>query len=109
MVQTRPRDNEPAGAVRRDGFPLTRATAGERLRITAHGLGRGVRRRLADLGLPVGVEIELVHRQRSGSVVVARGNARMALSAEVACGVLVAPAGAGGAVRLGAPHGGGGS
>ena len=66
------------GQARRDGFPLTHAATGERLRITAHGANRGAGRRLADLGLPVGVEIEVMHRQRNGAVIVSRGRARMA-------------------------------
>lgn len=95
MVRIRPNDNQPDDAARRDGIPLNRAAAGERLRISAHGLDRGTGRRLADMGLPVGVEIALVHRQPSGAVVVSRGSARMALGAEVAGRVQVAPIGEG--------------
>ncbi len=95
MVRIKSNDDQPASAARQDAVPLTHAALGECLRITAHGLDRGTGRRLADMGLPVGAEIELVHRQRHGSVIVSRGSARMALGAEIAHTVLVAPIGEG--------------
>ena len=91
MNQIKPHDDQPVGEARGDGIPLIRAVAGKCLRITGHGPDRNTGHRLADMGLPVGVEIEVMFRQRSGAVVVSRGSARMALGAEVAREMLVVP------------------
>ena len=73
-------------------FPLTLAASGERLRIAGLTAGKGLARRLADLGLPVGSEICVMHRQQSGSMVVSSGPTRMALGAGMVRKIMVIPA-----------------
>lgn len=60
-------------------FPLADAVAGDHLIIASFRAGKELSRRLADLGLPVGARIEVVHRQRGGRLVVARDLSRVAL------------------------------
>ena len=73
-------------------FPLTAARQGAHLRIARFTAGRALARRLADMGLPLGSEVEVMHRHPSGRVVVARGHTRMALGAGMSSKILVAPA-----------------
>ena len=82
----------PGGPVFGSVFPLAAASPGDRLRITALRAGKGLTRRLADLGLPVGCEIEVVFRQGNGRLVVARDMGRVALGAGMADRILVTPA-----------------
>lgn len=80
-------------------FPLAVAGEGERVRIVAVEAGRGLTGRLSDMGLPLGSDITVVQRMsggRSGGMsgaplVVARGEARMALGAGMAHRILVTP------------------
>jgi ferrous iron transport protein A len=60
-------------------FPLNLAQSGEKLRITAFRTSKGLGKRLGGLGLRVGSVVQIVQRQRNGSVVVARENNRIAL------------------------------
>ena len=53
-------------------FPLILAAAGERVRVVAVGGGRGIDRKLSDLGLTTGCEVTVVSRDGSGPMVVAR-------------------------------------
>lgn len=69
-------------------FPLILAAEGERVRIVAVGGGRGMDRRLSDLGLAVGSEVTIVRRDR-GPMVVARDDMRLALGTGIAHRVLV--------------------
>jgi len=62
-------------------FPLALARSGERLRIAAFKTGKGLGKRLGDLGLHKGSIIEVVLHQMNGSVVVSFGNNRVALGA----------------------------
>ncbi|MBK8210863.1 MAG: ferrous iron transport protein A [Rhodospirillales bacterium] len=71
-------------------FPLLLAAEGERVRIVAVGGGRGMDRKLSDLGLAVGSEVMIVRRDSDGPMVVARDNLRLALGAGIAHRVLVA-------------------
>lgn len=73
-------------AVQREprAFPLSLARRGEKLRIAAFLTGKGLGKRLSDLGLHKGSEIEVVMRQMNGSTVVSHGNNRVALGAGVA-------------------------
>lgn len=73
-------------------FPLTLADEGDRVRIVAVQAGRGMTRRLTDMGLPMGSEIVVVQRLGKGSVVVAHEQTRMALGAGMAHRILVTPA-----------------
>jgi ferrous iron transport protein A len=77
-------------------FPLSAAAVGDRLRIESLTAGKTLARRLADLGLPVGSEIEVVHRQPGGRMVVAREFARVALGAGMTERILVRRAEGGG-------------
>lgn len=71
-------------------FPLTLASEGERVRILAYASGRGVDRKLADLGLPVGSELTIMTRQAGGRMVVACDDVRVALGAGMAHRIMVA-------------------
>ena len=70
-------------------FPLSLAAAGERLRIVAVRRGKGIDRKLSDLGLTVGCEVTVVTHAGGGPVVVARDDMRLALGAGIAHRVLV--------------------
>jgi ferrous iron transport protein A len=69
-------------------FPLAMAQEGERLRIHLLRGGKGLEMRLTALGLNVGSELTV--SQRSGdSLVVLRGDARIALGAGMAHKIMV--------------------
>jgi ferrous iron transport protein A len=70
-------------------FPLLLAGDGERVRIVALVGGRGMDRKLADLGLVVGSELVVLRRDRDGPMVVARDDMRLALGVGIAHRVLV--------------------
>lgn len=76
---------EPAAAK----VPLASVSEGERVRIVAIIGGRGVTRKLTDMGLPIGSELTVLHRQIGGPLVVASRDVRMALGAGMARKVLV--------------------
>ena len=71
-------------------FPLVLAGEGEKVRILAYTHGRGVERKLADLGLPVGSELMIMTRQHGGRMVIARDGVRIALGAGLAHRIMVA-------------------
>ena len=73
------------------GFPLALATKGQRLLVAALTAERRLTKRLGDLGLRRGTEIEVMHCQGDGSLVVLRHNARVALGARTASRILVRP------------------
>ncbi len=79
-------------------YPLALAERGERVRITRLLGGRGMVLRLTELGLNVGCEVRIAHRQ-GGQLVVARGDTRLALGAGIAHKVLVTPVGDEGGTR----------
>lgn len=70
-------------------FPLADAVAGDRLIIASFHAGKDMNRRLADLGLPIGAQIEVVHRQHGGRMVVARDLSRVALGAGITDKIMV--------------------
>jgi ferrous iron transport protein A len=70
-------------------FPVLLAAVGERVRVVAVHGGRGAGRRLSDLGLTTGCEVTVASRGGAGSIVVARGDMRLALGAGMAHRVLV--------------------
>ncbi len=72
-------------------FPLTLAAKGARLLVAALEAERRLVKRLGDLGLRRGAEIEVVHRRGDGSLVVLRHNSRLALGAQTASRILVTP------------------
>src|SRR5512132_4272286 len=59
-------------------FPLMLAATGERVRVVAVGGGQGTDRKLSDLGLTTGCVVTVVSRGGAGSMVVARGDMRLA-------------------------------
>lgn len=71
-------------------FPLLLASAGERVRVVAVGGGRGMDRKLSDLGLAPGCEVTIVSRASCGQMVIARDDLRLALGSGMAHRVLVA-------------------
>lgn len=72
-------------------FPLLLASAGERVRIVAFRGGREFAKRMIDLGLPIGAEVVVVHRQPKGGFVLGRNDIRVGLGGGMAHKVLVAP------------------
>jgi len=72
-------------------FPLALATKGQRLLVAALAAEKRLTKRLGDLGLRRGTEIEVVHCQGDGSLVVLRHNARLALGARTTSKILVMP------------------
>ncbi len=81
--------SEQSGLTGELGFPLSTATTGERLVIAAMEAGKGLRRRMADLGLPIGSEIEVIHRREGGRLIVAREMSRVALGASMTRKIMV--------------------
>lgn len=72
-------------------LPLAMAGIGERLRVTAIHAGRSAEMRLTELGLPVGREITVLQRQSRGPMVIAAGDARVALGFGLSSKVFVTP------------------
>lgn len=72
-------------------FPLTMASEGARLRIVGLHSGRTLNLRLTELGLNVGSEVEVLQRQ-GGGLLLARGEARIAIGGGMAAKVLVVAA-----------------
>lgn len=66
-----------------EGFPLAMAQEGERVRIERLNGGHGLEMRLTSLGLNVGSELTISHRQGAEMVVI-RGETRLALGAGMA-------------------------
>lgn len=81
--------NDTSLPVGTPAFPLADAVAGDHLIITAFRAGKELSRRLADLGLPIGARIEVIHRQRGGRLVVARDLSRVALGAGMTDKIMV--------------------
>lgn len=75
-------------------YPLALARQGERVRVARYLGGRGMARRLSEMGLVVGSEVRVAHRH-GGQLVIVRGDTRLALGAGIAHKVLVTPIGAG--------------
>ena len=80
-------DALPVGA---HAFSLALASEGETVRIVAYSDGRGVDRKMADLGLTVGSELTILTRQEGGRMVVARDAVRVALGIGLAHRIMVA-------------------
>ena len=71
-------------------FPLALTGAGEEVRIAALRAGKGLTRRLSDLGLPVGSVIRVIQRRPGGAMVVGRDGLRVALGAGMSHKMMVA-------------------
>jgi ferrous iron transport protein A len=70
-------------------FPLLLAAEGERVRVVAVHGGQAAVRKLSDLGLRPGCEVTVASRGAAGSLVIARGDMRLALGTGMAHRVLV--------------------
>ena len=68
---------------------LSRAGAGESVKVLALGAGGGLQRRLADMGLTPGVKIKVISGGRPGQVVIEVRGSRMALGHGIAQKILV--------------------
>jgi ferrous iron transport protein A len=75
-------------------FPLAMAAEGAGVRVVALQGGSGLIRRVTEMGLGIGSEVTVRHRQGGGGVVVSRGETRYALGAGMAHKILVVPVGA---------------
>jgi len=69
-------------------FPLAMASEGATLRVVALRGGAGLDRRVSELGLNIGSELVVLHRQ-GGGLVVARGETRVAMGGGIAHKILV--------------------
>jgi ferrous iron transport protein A len=88
-----PMDKDRNGAHNGQVYPLSAAPADQPLRLVGIHSGRGLRRRLADLGLTVGSKVQVVQRESWGPLIVAvRDDARMAIGRGVAHKIMVEPA-----------------
>ena len=70
-------------------FSLAMAQEGERVRVVRLDRGERAGRRLADYGLTPGVEAVMVKRSVGGPILVAVGDARLAIGRGMASRVLV--------------------
>lgn len=77
---------------RRRGWsiPLTQAEPGERVVVVEHAGGEGLARRLTDMGLTTGKEVEVLTRE-TGPVVVSCGGSRLALGQGMCDKIMVQP------------------
>ena len=69
-------------------IPLSKAPVGVRLRITAVRAGKNLEKRMISMGMPLGMEVEIMHR-RGGSVVLVVGTSRVALGAGMVGKIMV--------------------
>ncbi|MFV0332493.1 MAG: ferrous iron transport protein A [Tropicimonas sp.] len=73
------------------GLPLTLASTGDIVEVTAIGGERVLKKRLGDLGVIAGQVLDVVRKDVDGQMVVALGDARFALGREMARQIFVAP------------------
>ena len=69
-------------------LPLSHAPVGERLRIIAVRASKTLEKRMISMGMPLGMEVEIMHR-RGGSVVLVVGTSRVALGAGMVGKIMV--------------------
>jgi Fe2+ transport system protein FeoA len=74
-------------------MPLSMASPGETVRVTAVRAGWGLQRRLADLGLTLGVKVRVISSGRPGPVVLDVRGSRLALGQGVAHKIIVSAGG----------------
>lgn len=72
-------------------MPLSMAPINTKLEVIGFHGGFGMRRRLADLGMNIGMEISLVSAQPHGPMVVAMKGSRFAIGRGIAHHVTVRP------------------
>ena len=74
-----------------NGLPLTLASMGEYVEVTAITGDRAMRKRLGDLGVSAGKAIQVIQKDASGRMVVALGDARFALGRGMTVQIFVTP------------------
>jgi len=74
---------------------LTKAPAGENVVISSIRAGRGLKRRLNDMGLLPGTEVKIINTERPGRVVLEVRGSRLAIGYGVAGKMVVSTAGSG--------------
>jgi len=70
-------------------MPLSMASAGTKLEIIGFRGGFGMRRRLADLGMNIGMEISVITTRQRGPLMVLMKGSRFAIGRGIAHHVLV--------------------
>jgi len=71
------------------GMPLAMARPGELVTVIGVRAGRGLQRRLSDMGLTPGIQIRVMNSQMSGPVIIDLRGSRVAVGRGVAQKVLV--------------------
>ena len=92
-VDGAPSDRAMADGRSAAGFPLVMARDGERVRIVALRAGRGMDRRLVEMGLAIGMEVQILQRQADGPLLLAVRDMRLGLGRAMAHKILVVPVG----------------
>jgi len=72
-------------------MPLSMASAGTKLEIIGFRGGFGMRRRLADLGMNIGMEISVITTHQRGPLMVLMKGSRFAIGRGIAHHVFVKP------------------
>ncbi|MCK4598937.1 ferrous iron transport protein A [Candidatus Bipolaricaulota bacterium] len=70
-------------------MPLSMVSSGELVQVIAINAGRGLRRRLASMGLTPGVQVRVINSQRPGPVVLDLKGSRLALGHGIAHRIMV--------------------
>lgn len=70
-------------------MPLTMVSEGEVVRLVALRGGRGMNKRLADLGLNIGMSLRVVQRIRGGPMILAVKDSRLAIGRGMAHHMMV--------------------
>ena len=71
------------------GMPLAMAQSGEVVTVIGVRAGRGLQRRLADMGLTPGVQIRVINSQMPGPVLIDLRGTRLALGRGIAQKIIV--------------------
>lgn len=72
-------------------MPLAMVTPGEEVRLTAIHGGQGIRKRLADLGLTLGMTVRVMQQGGHGPLILAVKDSRLALGRGMAHKIMVEP------------------
>lgn len=72
-------------------MPLAMVTPGEEVRLTAIHGGQCMRKRLADLGLNLGMTVRVMHCDGHGPLILAVKDSRLALGRGMAHKIMVEP------------------
>jgi len=70
-------------------MPLSMVSPGEVVKVVAVRAGWGLQRRLADMGLTIGVQVRVINSQRPGPVVLDIRGSRLALGYGIAHKIMV--------------------